>query len=153
MMDVVREINDHLSLASGEHEDYHRVEVDGLANSDSLERQTWLRYKGVGICFRDVRHLYGEEAMRIVSIQMRWLRDTRLRDIRLLLDITGSVVDRKILRLYKENARDYRDKFHKIAVIGATGLLEYFCGVVINFSGIGARFFNSPKKALDWLAE
>jgi hypothetical protein len=153
MGDVVREINDRLSLASGERGDYQRVEVDGLADSDPVERQNWIRYKGVRICFRDVRYLYGEEAMRIVSLQMRWLRDTKFRDIRLLLDITGGVVDRKVLGIYKQNARDYKDKFHRIAVIGATGLLEYFCTVVISFSGISARFFDSPKEALDWLAE
>ena len=89
----------------------------------------------------------------ILSRQDEHHQRTRQRDILLLLDITNLTASKELVRLFKEGARDTRERgvFKKVAVIGASGLLKYFAAVVNRFSDIGATLFDTREEALDWL--
>jgi hypothetical protein len=121
--------------------------------ADTIERQTWVRHKGVKICIRDFSNLYGEEAIRIAKLQRDWHDQTDKRGIRLLLDVTNLSADKELVHIFKDSAKNRQDRFSKVAAVGIEGMMKLFFRAINTFSNIGAKPFDTREEALDWLAE
>ena len=124
-----------------------------IADVDEVERQTWYVHKKTEICVRDFTKLHGDEAARLAELHGQWMRRNDRKGVRLLLDVTGGIANKRVIDAFKRNAKENAHRYEKVAVVGATGVLEFFLQVVNKVSNIGGKPFKTRAEAMDWLAE
>ncbi len=114
---------------------------------------SWIEHKGKRVLFHDYTGLFEEKAMAALEGYQKFVEDIDAKRIPLLLDITGAIANDEILERFKVLARQNveNERFSKVAVIGAEGVLGYFVHLVNKSSNVGARAFESKEEALDWL--
>ena len=114
---------------------------------------SWIEHKGKRVLFHDFSGLFEEKAMAALEGYQKYVEDINAKRVPLLLDITGAIANDEILERFKDiavqNVRN--ERYSKIAVIGAKGVLEFFVHLVNQTSNAGARPFESKEEALDWL--
>jgi hypothetical protein len=117
------------------------------------ERERWIEHAGRQILVHDYSRLSGHAYMHAIQDRVRSLTGSGLSDVRLLLDVTDSFVNKDALAEFKRAGVDVKPHVRKIAVIGITGLQKYFLHLINQFSDVGARPFDTRVEALDWLAD
>ena len=113
-------------------------------------------YSGREVWYSDYRGLVGDEfVMRIrengeaaESLGMKGTKD-RLT----LADVRGCFATQEILEAFKEVATKSKPFNKASAIVGLTGLQKHLLEIVNKVSGLGARPFDTPEEALDWLVK
>ena len=124
-----------------------------VSDVEAVERQSWYIHKGTEICVRNFCNLQGDEAARLAELHGEWMRRNDRNDVRLMLDVTGGIANKRVVDAFKRNAKRNAHRYRKVAVVGATGVLEFFLQVVNKFSNIGGKPFKTRAEAIDWLVE
>jgi hypothetical protein len=75
----------------------------------------------------------------------------QLRDRLVLIDATDTVVNKDVIKAYKNIAQRATNSISKIAVIGTTGIQEMFVTTISNQFALDIRGFDSKEDAIDWL--
>jgi len=119
----------------------------------TIARERWIEHAGHRVLLHDYSHLSGPDYAHAIHDRVASLARSGVTGVPLLLDVTDSFVNKDALAAFKRAGVDVRPFVSKIAVIGVTGLQKYFLHLVNQFSGVGARPFDTRIEALEWLVE
>ena len=72
---------------------------------------------------------------------------------RVLVDITGTLLNRGAVHALKQATRDDRALVERTAIVGVTGLKKILADAITRFSGTNTRYFDTKDAALEWLAK
>lgn len=152
---MVDDLDQYVQNLPVDENDDETVKISLANTASAVERQRWITYNGIRILIRDYSNLAGDDGIRVARLHEAWLQKTTQRNMRMLIDVTGTIANKELVAIFKKSAKESKAlrRFHKIAVIGASGLIKYFALVVNKFSNIGAVLFDSEEEAMKWLTE
>jgi serine/threonine protein kinase len=117
--------------------------------------EEWYFYKGKEILVRDYSGLDPSRSERVIESSLLSTHDLVLegkRGILMLIDMTGWTADRKAVEKMKKIARLIGPYAHRLAAVGAAGLLTILVNAMRRESGHDIGMFDAREEAMDWLA-
>ena len=115
------------------------------------ERRQIIMHRAKPIIYLDHTNLRGAEYVKVIEDSMRMARESDKSNRLILVDSTGSVVDRNVARALKRLTLESSSKISKIAVIGITGIQLIVMRAISNFSKTKIKPFKTREEALEWL--
>jgi len=72
--------------------------------------------------------------------------------MRLLVDVTGTVISPSTLSLLTKTSLDMKKYIHATAVLGVEGVRVQLLDMLVKASGLPAKSFKTEEEAKNWLA-
>ena len=110
-----------------------------------------ISHNGKYVIFLDHTNLSGSEYVRVVEESARAADEHASGNRLILVDSTGSIVDKDVLKALKQLTSTAGTRIDKTAVLGITGIQQLFLKIVSAFSKVNIKPFDSREKALEWL--
>jgi hypothetical protein len=117
-----------------------------------VSRRKTVEVNGKLLIFHDYKGLSGEEYVKAIEENARDADHSSDIERLVLLDVTDSVVDRTVLNAFKRiSTKGAARKTSKTAIVGVTGIQYVFVQVIIAFSKLNLRVFDTVEEAQAWL--
>jgi flagellar biosynthesis GTPase FlhF len=95
--------------------------------------------------------LEGAAYLEAISQSVAESQKPGLEERLILVDTTGSVIDREVVKALKQLSAQTPGRISKIAVLGVTGIQRIFLRTVASFSKVNIKPFLNKEDALAWL--
>ena len=115
------------------------------------ERRTILFHNNKTVIFLDHSNLSGAEYVRVVEQSKLMAENSDIANRLIMVDVTGSVVDKAVLRALKSLTAGSAGRISKIALLGTTGLQTFFTQTLSLVSKTNIKPFKNREDALEWL--
>ena len=115
------------------------------------ERRKLIQHKGKTLIFHDYTNLYGDEYVAVIERNAKKADETELSERLVLLDVTDSLVNKRVIATFKRVSKGASTKVSKIAVVGVTTIQRAFVQAIAKFSGTNMKAFETHEQAKDWL--
>ncbi len=114
-------------------------------------RRFLLQHNKKTVVFLDHTNLEGAEYLKVVEENIAKSQAIDVVQRLILVDSTGSIMDREVLGALKKLTSQSSDRIDKVALLGITGIQRLFVRTVASFSKTNIKPFDSQEEALDWL--
>lgn len=116
--------------------------------SSHLER---IDHKGKHILYFDFSDLFGEEYLQTLNEVKDFILDLQQDDLLLLVNVSQTYADKKILMQYNEIGKQIKSSVAKVAVIGVSKTQDVFLSMINLVTGVDAKTFRTFDEAKEWL--
>ena len=120
-------------------------------NESMAKYRSTLEYAGKTIVVHHYNGLGCEEYSNAILQNMQLAMTESSVEKLVLIDATDTVVDKSVMKAYKQLAKNTSAKLSKTAVIGATGIQRVFVNTIANLFKLNVRSFSTKEEALAWL--
>jgi hypothetical protein len=117
---------------------------------ENLHRKL-LQHNGKTIILHDYRKLEGEAYVKAVEYNGREGKHIELPQRLIMIDVTDSIVDKAVMKAFKQVSQNASSTISKTAVVGVSGIQKLFISTVATFSKLNIRSFNTQDEAKKWL--
>ncbi len=116
------------------------------------EKIEFLSHKNKKVIYADHAGRKGKNyAKKIARLTDDIVEMSKKKKYPLLVDITGSVIDKDVVEEFIKAAIRVKPVVTKIAVLGVVGIKKTLAKVVEKTSKVGFKTFDTTEEALDWL--
>ena len=116
-------------------------------------RRKIVLHKDQAIIYLDHRNLEGEAYLRAVEDSLEEATKSDMSQRLILIDATGAVVDKAVLKALKKLTAQSAARIGKVAVLGTSGVQRFFMRTIAAFSKTNIKPFDDREAALSWLTE
>ena len=116
-------------------------------------RRQFIRHNSQTIIYLDYTYLEGPAYVEAIRQSEQKAEDSDINNRLLLVDATGSVVDKEVMQALKNINSKISQHTKKTAVVGISGIQMLFMRTIAKFTKSKMRPFSDRDEALDWLTE
>ena len=116
-------------------------------------RRQLIQHNGKTIILHDYTGLSGQAYIDAVEYNGRAGELLQLHDRMILMDVTDSIVDKEIMKVFKRVSKKASPNLSKTAVVGATGIQKMFLQTVAAFANLEVKTFDNRNDAVIWLSK
>ena len=128
--------------------------TDDSSSVDQRERHYVVEHDGQRIVVNDYSGLAGEALVRQIILFRQTIRRVSGEDLRVLVRSDSPiVVHREALDEFLVSSKEFKGKFSKTAIVGASGLQSILINTINRVANLGARAFDDELEAKHWLVE
>ena len=117
------------------------------------ERRKFIRHNSKTIICLDYTNLEGKAYIDAIRASEESAATSDINDRLILVDATGSVVDKEVLQALKALSAKASDFTDRTAVVGVSGIQMLFMRAIAKLTKSKMRPFSDKSEALDWLTE
>lgn len=114
-------------------------------------RRLLIKHNGKTIILHDYTGLSGQAYIDAVEFNGREGEGLETQERLILLDVTDSVVDKEVMKVFKRVSHNASAKLSKTAIVGVTGIQKMFLRAVSTFSSLDIQTFETRDEAIAWL--
>jgi hypothetical protein len=115
------------------------------------ERRSIVMHNNKTVIFLDHSNLSGAEYLSAVEESRQMAENSGITNRLIMVDVTGSVVDKDVLRALKALTTGSSARISKIALLGTSGIQSFFTRTISMVSNTNIRPFRNREDALEWL--
>jgi tRNA uridine 5-carbamoylmethylation protein Kti12 len=119
------------------------------------ERRQILLHNSKKIFYLNYSNLEGAEYIKVIEESIELAKDTNVGNRLVLVNVTGSVVDKEVLKTLKKLSVQASGNISKTAIYGDSGevsaIQRLFTLAISAFSKLEIKHFTNREKALAWL--
>jgi hypothetical protein len=114
----------------------------------------WIDIDGKKLLFINLRGLKGDGLIAAGDCTEKFFRETPQKKdefLHVLVDITGAVVDTKVMDKFKAMTKNIKGYNQKTAVLGVTAAKRVLLNAINFLMGQESKIFEAEKDAVTWL--
>lgn len=115
------------------------------------ERRQTIEHKGKQIIFHNYAGLERDMYAQAIRHNSAMVHEERQHDRLVLLDVSDTVVNKEVMKAYRQMTDGESKTIKRCAVLGLTGIQTLFIQAIASFAHIEIKPFKSKDDALEWL--